>query len=157
ACEDPFQEITKFQLLKAVSPGDAFVINVSRVEKRRVFSVEGFEILFVKKKDEKGVVWEVLFPARKAKEGQAFQLPGGVKAILLRKGMPQVMEVSKPLSPQYFDRHGEMALPPYIQKQRSQRHTCREDSQWYQTAWGREWGSCASPTASLHFQKEDLE
>jgi S-adenosylmethionine:tRNA ribosyltransferase-isomerase len=77
--------------------------------------------------------------------------------VLVEKGRPQKVETSRPLDEAYFETYGELPLPPYIQKVRSDRHTIGEDSQWYQTAWNLKPGSFAAPTASLHFNESHLE
>ena len=51
----------------------------------------------------------------------------------------------------------ELPLPPYIQKARNNRHNVKDDEKWYQTAWADNPGSFAAPTASLHFNLNDIE
>ena len=76
---------------------------------------------------------------------------------LIKKGLPQTVELSAPIEDSYFLENGEVALPPYIQQARGERHMRDGDESWYQTHWADEVGSCACPTASLHFDQEDLE
>lgn len=151
-------ELTPGELFALFEPGDVLVVNDTQVIKRRVFAQGDLEILFIDPIDASALEWKVLFPARDLKIGAQIELPGGVIATLKEKGLPQTLVVSKPLQADYFDQYGEFALPPYIQKARGERHTKCEDSQWYQTAWAdaAKAGSCAAPTASLHFSKEDL-
>lgn len=148
------QEITKTELLDKIPAGDLLVVNNTKVEKRRIFS-GSTEILFVKNVEANK--WLVLFPARGFKVGDKISLPGGVEATLLEKGLPQFIEVTHPLDHKYFEQFGEPALPPYIQKARGERHSQEEDQTWYQTAWAKQWGSVAAPTASLHFSNEDFD
>lgn len=158
---DGCQELQKEEIFELFNSGDVLVLNDSKVVKRRVFSEEGFEILFLKDlgvcPDQEGFLWEVLFPASRLKKNQSLTLPDGVSFKLYKKGLPQTVLVSKQLDAFYFEAHGEMALPPYIQKARDERHNSKEDDRWYQTAWAKESGSCAAPTASLHFTQEDLD
>lgn len=149
------QELTKAELLKRIPPGDVFVVNETRVLPRRVFAGE-LEILFLDS-DPLKTTWTVLFPSRGLKLGEKMALPGGVAAQLIEKGRPQKLLVSGPLDDAYFLEHGELPLPPYIQKARGLRHNQSEDSKWYQTAWATVAGSLAAPTASLHFNQADLE
>ncbi len=45
-----------------------------------------------------------------------------------------------------LDKHGELPLPPYIERKPGD-----DDDARYQTVWAREPGAVAAPTASLHF------
>lgn len=148
------EELTVAQLLGRFHADDLFVVNETKVNPARVFSAEEIEILFLKQIDP--VTWEVLFPARDFKVGASMTLPGGVVASLVAKGLPQQLRVDRPLPPDYFAQYGEMALPPYIQEARGERHNRATDSAWYQSAWARQPGSVAAPTASLHFSAQDL-
>jgi S-adenosylmethionine:tRNA ribosyltransferase-isomerase len=149
------EEISIRQLLESIPPGDVFVVNDSKVLPRRVFSAEGLEILFIQESSPRR--WDVLFPAKRLEKGQPMQLPEGVRAQLVQSGLPQIIEVSAELTPEYFERHGELPLPPYIQKARGERHQNQDDKNVYQPAWAANPGSLASPTASLHFSNEDME
>lgn len=150
------QEISPQDLMALPGPNDLWVINDTRVEKRRVFSLEPqVEIVFVE--EVKPRTWSVLFPARDFKVGDRIMLPGGVEAELSVKSLPQTLMTSEDLSTQYFETYGEPALPPYIQKARGERHAKKQDELWYQTQWARKWGSVAAPTASLHFTQDDFE
>lgn len=136
-------------------PGDALVVNDTRVLRRRVFTETGLEILFLA--DLAGRRrWSVLCPSSRWKEGFEQVLPGGVRLRLVERGRTQIVEASEALPESYFEEHGEMPLPPYIQKARGERHNRAGDSEVYQTAWAREDGSLAAPTASLHFSNEEL-
>jgi S-adenosylmethionine:tRNA ribosyltransferase-isomerase len=141
-------------LLGRFAPGDLLVINESKVIPARVFSNEEVEILFLRpvSADE----WQVLFPAREFKAGARLALPGGVAATLVQKGLPQILRVSPAIGPEYFFEHGEMALPPYIQEARGERHNRESDAEFYQSAWAKNPGSVAAPTASLHFTAAHL-
>jgi S-adenosylmethionine:tRNA ribosyltransferase-isomerase len=121
----------------------------------RIFSMAEVEFLFLRSTAPQH--WEVLFPAQGHKVGDKWQLPEHVTVTLVQKGLPQVVHVSRDLDAKYFQRFGEMALPPYIQAARGQRHNRAQDALWYQTAWAENPGSVAAPTASLHFHKSDLQ
>lgn len=148
-------ELDLDRLLSRFAPQDLFVINESKVIPARVFSGEGVEVLFLRPRSP--LEWEVLFPAREFKIGQSLQFPEGVEGTLTVKNLPQVLTLSREISPSYFEAHGEMALPPYIQDARGERHNRPQDRSVYQTSWARDPGSVAAPTASLHFQQEHLE
>ncbi len=149
------RELTMQALLERFKPGDVLVINESKVIPARVFTADKIEILFLNSTsaDE----WQVLFPARDFKVGAVITLPGGVEATLIKKGLPQTLRVSEPLTAEFFERHGEVALPPYIQEARGERHNRGTDAAFYQTAWAKNPGSVAAPTASLHFTAAHLQ
>ncbi|MCB0341576.1 MAG: tRNA preQ1(34) S-adenosylmethionine ribosyltransferase-isomerase QueA [Pseudobdellovibrionaceae bacterium] len=148
-------ECSKSDLLDRFSPGDVLVINDTRVQKRRVFAKSGEEVLFIK--DLGQLQWQVLFPARGMQVGEVLSLPAHVEMQLVEKGLPQTVKLNRALDDDYFESFGELALPPYIQKARGDRHMSADDETWYQTSWAKNSGSAAAPTASLHFSKEDLE
>ncbi|MCS6838657.1 MAG: S-adenosylmethionine:tRNA ribosyltransferase-isomerase [Bdellovibrionaceae bacterium] len=151
------REITRQELFDEISAGDVLVINRSRVLPRRLFSSEGIEILFIKPINQDRTHWEVLFPAAKSDIGDLFELPSNLRGRLHSKGMPQILEMSAPLEEDYFRKHGELPLPPYILRMRGERHALPEDIRWYQPDWAQIDGSLASPTASLHFRQSDLD
>ncbi len=153
--KDQVGELSQQEIFELFRPGDALVINDTRVLKRRTFTESGIEVLFLNQLE--GNKWEVLFPARKLKLGQTLCLPGGVTMTLEKKGLPQTVSVNRPIDEAYFEEHAELALPPYIQAARDSRHNIKSDDHWYQTAWAKHKGSFAAPTASLHFSNDDLE
>lgn len=152
---DSEKEITKKELLDQFKQGDLLVINNTKVLKRRVFSQEKLEILFIDEFEPN--TWEVLFPSSRVRENQKIILPEFIEMELLRRGRPQIVRVSKSLTADYFLRNGELPLPPYIQKSRDERHNRPGDEIQYQTAWADRPGSLAAPTASFHFDQEDLD
>lgn len=143
----------KKDLFDLFFPGDTLIINNTKVIKRRVLSLCGREVLFIKAKPLKR--WEVLFPCSDLKIGDEIKLPENVFLKLLKKDRPQEVELSKDLKERYFETHAKMALPPYIEKKRGGKGG--EDHIWYQSPWAKKKGSVASPTASLHFDKKDLK
>lgn len=145
-------EISMSQLLEKIPAGDVLVINDTKVEKRRIFSGD-IEILFL---DFVNGLWKVMFPSKKFSVGDQINLPNGSVMTLVEKGLPQVVSVTPALTEKDFENFGEMPLPPYIQKARGVRHNVDDDQSWYQTAWAKELGSSAAPTASLHFSQSDI-
>lgn len=154
-------EINWEQLISQFQPGDALVLNDTKVLKRRIFAGD-LEILFLETEMETiqpgklGKIWQVLFPSKKFKVGDEIELPLGIQMKLLAKGRPQVVETSEVLTEAYFEKVAEIPLPPYIQKARGERHNVAGDASWYQTSWAEKPGSFAAPTASLHFTEETL-
>jgi len=136
-----------------IEEGDLLVVNNSGVKSCRVFH-KNAEFLFLGTKGDR--LWEVLFKSSKYKVGHKFELPGGVGAELVVKGRPQVIKLDQDISEDYFEEHGEFAIPPYIQKLRDSRHASAADKDWYQLDWKKNINSLAAPTASLHFKEKDL-
>ncbi len=75
------------EFLSFFQPGDVLVLNNTKVLKRRVFTQEGLEILFLGSSDL--IHWEVLFPSKRYKIGNQIALPGNIQITLLEKGRPQ--------------------------------------------------------------------
>ncbi len=148
------EEISFQDFLQSIPAGDLLVVNNTKVLKRRVFAGD-LEILFLKKLAP--MEWEVLFPSKKFKLGDTVELPAGVMMTLSQKGRPQKVTLNQELAEEYFQKYGELPLPPYIQKAREARHTVEADESWYQTVWAKNAGSFAAPTASLHFKQQDLD
>lgn len=151
-------ELTLAQVLEKIPAGDIFVINNTKVLKRRVFAEADVEILFLDQvgESEKSNTWKVLFPSKKFEVGSELKLPLGHTMKLIEKGRPQIVEVTPPMTETDFEKCAELPLPPYIQKARQERHNVKNDESWYQTAWAEKPGSMAAPTASLHFSETDI-
>src|SRR5678815_4316618 len=78
-------------------------------------------------------------------------LPGGALATyILRRDDLFELELSTDPLP-YFERHGSMPLPPYIERAAE-----ADDATRYQTVYAREPGAVAAPTAGLHFDEAML-
>jgi S-adenosylmethionine:tRNA ribosyltransferase-isomerase len=150
------EEITIAELLARIPAGDVLVFNETQVLRRRIFVGE-LEILFLLQESASENIWQVMMPTRGLEIGAKIALPEGVELTLLEKGRPQRLQASQFLAPEYFIKHGDLPLPPYIQKARGARKPTEQDSAWYQTEWAKEPGSLAAPTASLHFSKKDFE
>lgn len=147
------EETTVSHLLSRFSPEDVLVINTSKVIPARVTCASGLEVLFIRELEP--FVWEVLCPARKwSKTGE--YLPCGTSLTLEQTGLPQRVSVDKKLDLAYFEKYGQMPLPPYIQEMRGDRTPRSSDQSDYQTAWAKTYGSLAAPTASLHFKDEHI-
>ncbi len=147
-------EISFSALVDLIPSNAVMVINNTQVLRRRIFAND-LEILFLKKINQ--TEWEVLFPSKKFAVGSVIDLPGSIQLKLKIKGRPQVVELNCEINEEYFQKYGELPLPPYIQKARDERHTRDVDDSWYQTRWAKVAGSFAAPTASLHFQTTDLK
>lgn len=153
------QELNLQQVIDRIPVGDIFVINNTKVLKRRVFAEGETEVLFLDQIAEQANsnTWKVLFPSKKFAVGHILKLPQGQSMALIEKGRPQIVEVTPALREEDFEKIGELPLPPYIQKARHERHNVKDDAGWYQTAWAEKPGSMAAPTASLHFSEAQIQ
>ncbi len=149
------REISIEALLGKFESGDVLVINNTQVLKRRVFTQEKLEILFLSENNDGS--WQVLCPASKWKQNTKQNLSGGIHLELIARGRPQTVKPSESLTENFFAQYGELPLPPYIQKARANRHNTNQDTTSYQTKWAEKPGSLAAPTASLHFTQANLE
>ncbi len=147
-----FYDITEY-----LRPGDALVINETRVIPARLIGERGgggvCELLLLKQLGPKK--WETLArPGRRLKPGAEVSFGGGkLKARILEEtdaGGRIVEFICDGPFEAVLDELGEMPLPPYI-------HEKLEDRDRYQTVYAKQDGSAAAPTAGLHFTPELLE
>jgi S-adenosylmethionine:tRNA ribosyltransferase-isomerase len=136
-------------LASMLQPEDLLVFNDTRVVPARIHGTKEsggkIEILLERAEDSKTAL--VQARASKGLKPQArVALPGGACALMLgREGDLFRLQFSCDVLP-YFEAHGEMPLPPYIE--RTPEHADRER---YQTVYARVPGAVAAPTAGLHF------
>ncbi|WP_337998292.1 tRNA preQ1(34) S-adenosylmethionine ribosyltransferase-isomerase QueA [Oleispirillum naphthae] len=147
-----------------LQPGDAMVVNDSRVIPARLYGgrlrpgVAPLRVEIMLHKAEGGPRWRAFSrPGKRIKAGDVIDFGGGFSAEVAEKSAEGDIAV-------VFDRegaalfaalaaHGEMPLPPYIARPAGADERDRTD---YQTVYAREDGSVAAPTAGLHFTPELL-
>ncbi|HLO04076.1 MAG TPA: tRNA preQ1(34) S-adenosylmethionine ribosyltransferase-isomerase QueA [Symbiobacteriaceae bacterium] len=144
-------------LIEYLNPGDALVVNETRVLPARLLgSREGtggaIEVLLLKRLDQNR--WECLVkPGKKARPGQRILFGDGrlVATVLETTEVGgRIIEFAyQGVFEQILDELGQMPLPPYITER-------LEDAERYQTVYAREQGSAAAPTAGLHFTPDLL-
>jgi S-adenosylmethionine:tRNA ribosyltransferase-isomerase len=139
------------QLLRA---GDLLVFNDTRVIPARVHGVKPtggqVEILLERVLEDHRILAHV--HASKPLRAEApVALPGGVEARFIARH-DDLFELQLSVEPlEYFQRHGSMPLPPYIDRTAEV-----DDANRYQTIYAREPGAVAAPTAGLHFDADIL-
>lgn len=135
-----------------VQPGDAFIVNTSRVLKARLLGTRDSgapaEILLLKPLG--GERWEAMVsPGGKLKPGRRVRIGDGFSAEILettpRRTRIVRLEATTGVA-DALERFGHVPLPPYIE-----RADTGADAERYQTVYAREDGSVAAPTAGLHF------
>jgi S-adenosylmethionine:tRNA ribosyltransferase-isomerase len=144
---------TVADLPSLLEPGDLLVRNDARViparlrGRRQRRDVEIFLL-----QAEAGGGWTCLVrPGRRARTGDAIELPGGMRATVadVRPDGKRVVEFDPPLTRERLEAIGSIPLPPYIRRPDDER-----DRAWYQTVFARAEGAVAAPTAGLHFTEE---
>lgn len=153
------QDLHFDQIINFLNPGDALVVNETRVIPARLFGIKPetgghLEVLLLN--NTQGNQWECLIkPARRAKTGTqiVFGEDGRLTATAVSEGDHggRIIEFSyEGVFLEILESLGQMPLPPYIKER-------LEDADRYQTVYAKENGSAAAPTAGLHFTDELLE
>ena len=146
-------------ILDYLNPGDALVVNETRVIPARIFGVKPdtgghLEVLLLTNTE--GDKWECLVKhAKRAKVGTVIHF--GDDARLKATVIEELTHGGRIIEFSYdgvfleiLETLGEMPLPPYIKER-------LEDANRYQTVYAKQNGSAAAPTAGLHFTPELLE
>ena len=146
------------QIIDQLQPGDALVMNNTRVLPARLYGSKpetGGHVELLLLKNTKGDDWEVLAkPAKRLRVGAQISFGDGrLTATVVEEldhGGRIVRFGYEGIFLEVLESLGEMPLPPYI-------HEKLADRERYQTVYAKENGSAAAPTAGLHFTEELLE
>jgi S-adenosylmethionine:tRNA ribosyltransferase-isomerase len=129
-------------------PGDLLVLNDTRVVAARLFGTKPsggrVEILLERALGGREALAQ-LSASKPIREGLEVTTSGGVIRVLQRQHDLWRIALPAPAL-EFFERFGEVPLPPYIHRQ-----PAPEDRERYQSIFAREPGAIAAPTASLHF------
>ena len=148
-----FSDITEY-----LESGDCLVLNDTKVIPARLLGVKedtnaAVEVFLLKRTgpDE----WETLVrPGKKLRVGARVSFGDGLLkgeiTEILSDGNRRVKFEFEGIFEEILDRLGTMPLPPYITHK-------LEDPKRYQTVYAVNNGSCAAPTAGLHFTNELLD
>ena len=148
-----------YDIVDYLNPGDALVINETKVIPARLLGVKEdtgvpVEVLLLRR--ENATDWEALVkPGRRLKPGAVCSFGDGllrceVLSSVAETGGRIVRFMYDGVFEEILDRLGEMPLPPYI-------HEKLQDRSRYQTVYAKNEGSAAAPTAGLHFTPELLD
>lgn len=153
-----YQDDYFYNVIDQLNPGDALVMNDSRVMPARIYGTKPetgghLEVLLLN--NTHGDEWETLVkPAKRAKVGTTINFGDGELTATVTKELEhggRMIEFHYDgIFMEILDRLGEMPLPPYIKEK-------LDNPELYQTVYSREVGSAAAPTAGLHFTKELLQ
>ena len=146
------------QIIDQLQPGDALVMNNTRVLPARLYGIKpetGGHVELLLLKNTQGDDWEVLAkPAKRLRVGAQISFGDGrLTATVVEEldhGGRIVRFAYEGIFLEVLESLGEMPLPPYI-------HEKLADRERYQTVYAKENGSAAAPTAGLHFTEELLE
>lgn len=146
------------QIIDQLQPGDALVMNNTRVLPARLYGIKpetGGHVELLLLKNTQDDDWEVLAkPAKRLRVGSQISFGDGrLTATVvdeLEHGGRIVRFGYEGIFLEVLESLGEMPLPPYI-------HEKLADRERYQTVYAKENGSAAAPTAGLHFTEELLE
>ena len=154
-------------IIDYLNPGDALVLNETKVLPARIYGVKekthGFvELLLLK--DLGNDIWECLarpqkrlktgtkayFGAENQKEPEHSAMLTATVLDTLEEGITHVKFDYSGIFLEILEKIGTMPLPPYI-------HEKLADQSRYQTIYAKNLGSAAAPTAGLHFTPELLQ
>ncbi|MCX7887348.1 MAG: tRNA preQ1(34) S-adenosylmethionine ribosyltransferase-isomerase QueA [Verrucomicrobiae bacterium] len=132
--------------------GDLLVLNDTRVIPARIWSQKPpVELLLVEKLG--GNRWSALVkPGHRAKVGRRLFFTPWLSAVVEAEASfgGRILRFEGNVE-SYIAHHGEVPLPPYIERRAE-----RADEERYQTVYARTPGAIAAPTAGLHFTAEML-
>lgn len=145
-------------IINYLSPGDALILNDSKVLPARIFGKNiktGANVEFLLLKEKSAGIWESLVkPGKKAKKGFEFSFGIGENIFLRGKIVDilpdgnRIIEFDDKINfLSKLEKIGQMPLPPYIKEKLI-------DKNRYQTVYAKDLGSSAAPTAGLHFTPE---
>lgn len=147
-----------YDIIDQLNPGDAVVMNNSRVMPARLYGVKPetgghAEVLLLHNTE--GDEWETLMkPAKRAKVGTVILFGDGklTATVTAEKedGIRMIEFHYDGIFMEILESLGETPLPPYIKEK-------LDDPDRYQTVYAKENGSAAAPTAGLHWTKELLQ
>ena len=146
-----------YNCIDYLNPGDVLVINDTKVIPARLFGEKAetgrnIEVFLLKRKNYTD--WQALLrPGKKVRIGDRIKFSDDLTAVLLDKlpdGVAYIRFEFDGIFEEILLRLGNVPLPPYIKKELN-------DSNRYQTIYAEHDGSCAAPTAGLHFTNELMD
>jgi S-adenosylmethionine:tRNA ribosyltransferase-isomerase len=142
-------------LPELLRPNDLLVFNDTRVIPARVQGVKPtggqVEILLERVLGEHRILAQIGV-SKPLRPDAPVRLPGNVEARLIGRH-DDLFELELTADPiEFFQAHGSMPLPPYINRAAEV-----GDTERYQTVFARELGAVAAPTAGLHFDAAILQ
>lgn len=147
------------ELPELLRDGDVMVINDTRVRHSRLRGLPagggGKAVEFLLVAPDAGDLsrWQAMARGGRRLVGRRFQFPETREVEVESEASGQLwLRFDAPLDDAYFDAHGAVPLPPYIEREAGPADAAR-----YQTIYAERTGSAAAPTAGLHFDAALLE
>lgn len=146
-----------YDCIEYINPGDVLVINDTKVIPARLFGKKtgtdrSIEVFLLKR--ENYSEWQALLkPGKKVKIGDKIIFSDDLSAVLIKKlpdGVVHIQFEFNGIFEEILSRLGNVPLPPYIREE-------LKDFNRYQTIYAEHDGSCAAPTAGLHFTNELMQ
>jgi S-adenosylmethionine:tRNA ribosyltransferase-isomerase len=140
-------------VLESLNSNDLLVLNDTRVVPARLFAQKDSggqaELLLERVESERVALCQVRV-SKALKPGRTLCIAGQTLRGLERVGTMYRLEFPESVLA-LLERHGEIPLPPYIQRPAE-----AGDAERYQTVYARQPGAVAAPTAGLHFDEAML-
>jgi len=152
-----FQHAEMRNFASFIDAGTLIVRNNTKVRKARIYArkTTGARVEFLFLQSISDTEWLVITSkTKKQKPGDSYIFPNAVSGIITGEKTEnsehafsvKQLQLSEPISEEYFHAYGHVPLPPYIKREDTD-----NDSLRYQTVYARQTGSVAAPTAGLHF------
>jgi S-adenosylmethionine:tRNA ribosyltransferase-isomerase len=141
---------TMRELPQLVNSGDLLIFNDTKVIPARLFALKesgGKVELLLERPLESRLALVHARASKALRPGMPLKTRGGDVRTLEKRGDLWVVELPEAALP-FFERYGQMPLPPYIRREPD-----AADSTRYQSVFARKHGAVAAPTASLHFDE----
>jgi len=147
-----------YDIIDQLNPGDAVVMNNSRVMPARLYGIKPetgghAEVLLLHNTE--GDEWETLMkPGKRIRVGTVVSFGDGRLTATVTAEKEDGIRIIKfnyeGIFMEVLESLGEAPLPPYIKEK-------LDDPERYQTVYAKENGSAAAPTAGLHWTKDLLQ
>ncbi len=152
-----------FNIIEYLSENDVLIMNNTRVIPARLIGKKTtgaeIEVFLLERHDDK--VWSALVkPAKRVKKNTEIFFSDLLKARVINRENDEkwlVELIYKGNFEEILEKTGNIPLPPYIERNLSDKEIKRLDFERYQTVYARNPGSVAAPTAGLHFTGEILD
>ncbi len=155
-----------YNIVDYFNKGDMLVLNDSKVLLARIFAHKKtggkVEILLLNKIEPN--IWQAILKGKNLKDGDTLYIEYNntkIEAIIKSTNdNTKTIEFSTNIDDSILSVIGHIPLPPYIISERIERgeqEYYESDKTYYQNVFAKNYGSAASPTASLHFTTDLLE